>query len=89
MATNIEKRIETLETIKRDEHSALPLINFKWTGPELSELTFMLENGKLIERLPGESDNDYRARSLEICRVSHRGQTMPTLQSNEAYIIER
>lgn len=83
---NIEKRIEALEAVKHNENSALPLLDFKWTGPELSGLAFRIEGSEVIERLPGESDEAYKARSLDICQKSNRVRNLPVLQTNEAFI---
>jgi len=82
---SIEKRIKALEEREQEKNSALPLIDYRWKGPELSELAFMFD-GQIIDRLPGDSDEIYRDRALEICRLSHKGRTLPLLQSNEAYI---
>lgn len=83
---NIEKRIAKLEAVKHNENSALPLIDYKWTGPELTELAFRIEGKEVIERLPGESDEEYKTRSLDICQKSNRGRQLPVLQTNEARI---
>jgi len=85
---NLEQRIEALEAAKHDRNSALPLIDYRWTGPEMSELAFRIEGGEVIERLPGESDAAYKARALEICQKTNRGRALPLLQSNEAYILQ-
>lgn len=83
---NLEQRVNTLEAVKQVRNSALPLLNYRWTGPELSKLAFMLEGGKVIERLPEEADDAYQARALEFCRVNHRGRSLPMLQTNKAYL---
>lgn len=83
---NIEQRIEALEVVKQSRNSALPLIDYKWTGPEVSELAFRIEGGEVIERLPGENDTAYKARALDICQQSNKGRALPLLQSNEACI---
>lgn len=83
---NIRQKVEVLEAITNNKNSALPLLDYKWTGPELSGLAFRIEGKEVIERLPGESDEAYKARSLDICQKSNRGRNMPLLQTNEAFI---
>lgn len=83
---DLEQRVSTLEEVRQGRNAAMPLLNYRWTGPELPTLAYMLEDGKVIERLPDESDDAYQARALGICRLSHRGRTMPLLQTNKAYL---
>lgn len=85
---SIEKRIATLEAVKHNKNSALPLLDFKWAGPQLTVLAFRIEGKEVIERLPGESDEAYKARSLDICQKSNRGRQLPVLQTNEAFLIK-
>lgn len=83
---NLRQKVEVLEAITNNKISALPLLDYKWTGLELSGLAFRIEGKEVIERLPGESDEAYKARSLYICQKSNRGRNLPLLQTNEALI---
>jgi len=50
---NLEQRIEALEAAKHDRNSALPLIDYRWTGPEMLELAFRIEGSNLAVTLYG------------------------------------
>jgi hypothetical protein len=77
---NIESRIESLEAIRHDRNSALPLIDYRWNGPKVEGLAYRIEGQAVIEREPGESDDAYKQRAKNICQHSHRGRTLPLLQ---------
>lgn len=77
---SIESRIESLEAIRHDRNSALPLLDYRWTGPECRSLAFRIEGQEVIDRLPLEGDADYKQRAMDICQLSHKGRTLPLLQ---------
>jgi hypothetical protein len=79
---NIAKRIEALEQIKQGLDAAKPLLDFRWEGPPMDRVTFAIDGHGIVGRLADETDDDYQARALSLCKAAFRGRReLPTLKT--------
>ena len=78
----LERRIRDLEQVRQAKKDADVLLDFRWDGPcPRNRITFKIEGHGIIDQLPDESDDDYRARCFSLCKeVYSKRPELPTIK---------
>jgi len=78
----IERRIRDLEQVHQGKLDAEPLLDFRWDGPDpRNKITFKIDGHGVVDQLPNEPDDSYRARAFSLCKeIYSKRPELPTIK---------